>query len=346
MDYKKFKILIVDDIEEVLESTKNNIETLEAQAYTENNPEKALEFLKNNKVDLILLDYFMPEMSGEQFVNKFREFDKNTVIYLHTGYSDEIPSDEMMENLNIQGYINKAKPIDEIMLSIKSALKTVGLLNQIDTLKYKKGFIGNCLDEVADQLHDKLMGTSTWVSEIDKINSDDGVKENIAKAQESIAGANEVIHAICFNSPKSRTLAEIFDFVKVLNKYKIGKVGMDLCYNSNKNVTFTYYNNSSLVYLLSEVVLYIIENAGESEGIAVKKVNIDTEMLDDKLNIIVDSEFGYEYQKSFIDKLNSIILEEPDGFIDVSVNDNKLIIGFNDVQEGIDNSVIVGANQN
>jgi len=102
MDYGKFKILIVDDVQEVLDATAGNIEVIEAQAITEINPEKALEFLKTNKVDLILLDYFMPEMSGEEFVNKLREFDKNTVIYLHTGYADEIPSDEMMKKLNIQ----------------------------------------------------------------------------------------------------------------------------------------------------------------------------------------------------------------------------------------------------
>lgn len=69
-NYKDSKILVVDDIQEVLDTTKRNLKTLGIEAETEIDPEKALDFLQNNDVDLILLDYFMPNMTGEEFVNR------------------------------------------------------------------------------------------------------------------------------------------------------------------------------------------------------------------------------------------------------------------------------------
>ena len=89
--YKNAKIVVVDDVEEVLKSTKNSLKFEGMNVETFNNPEVALEYLKNNKVDVILLDFFMPQMNGDKFIEELRKFNNETVIILRTGYSDKVP---------------------------------------------------------------------------------------------------------------------------------------------------------------------------------------------------------------------------------------------------------------
>ena len=167
-DYKNSKVLVVDDIQEVLNTTERNLRMIGVEAIIKINPEEALEYLANNKVDLILLDYFMPELTGEEFINRLREFDKSTVVILHTGYADEIPSDEMMDKLNIQGYIDKSKDVEDIILAIKSAIKTVKLIETvkkqeqiIDMLKYKEEIKGKVITGVTDSMSSNVMTIRT-----------------------------------------------------------------------------------------------------------------------------------------------------------------------------------------
>ena len=89
--YKDAKILVVDDVEEVLNSTKNCLKLQGMQVECLSNPIEALEYLKNNRVDVLLLDFFMPEMNGDEFISELRKFDNETVVILRTGYSDKVP---------------------------------------------------------------------------------------------------------------------------------------------------------------------------------------------------------------------------------------------------------------
>ena len=49
--YKEARILVVDDIEEVLSATKSTLKFEGMNVITYSNPKEALEFLKNNKID-------------------------------------------------------------------------------------------------------------------------------------------------------------------------------------------------------------------------------------------------------------------------------------------------------
>ncbi len=75
MTNTKYKVLIVEDDPMVAQINRN---------YTEKNPyvevvscvsngKEALNFLENNLVDLIILDYYLPQMDGEQFLTILRE---------------------------------------------------------------------------------------------------------------------------------------------------------------------------------------------------------------------------------------------------------------------------------
>jgi CheY-like chemotaxis protein len=70
------RILIVDDEQDILDSVKSLVETMGYEAEIVNNGIKALEILKKEKFDLVLLDILMPEMSGREVLEKLREDSK------------------------------------------------------------------------------------------------------------------------------------------------------------------------------------------------------------------------------------------------------------------------------
>ena len=66
--YKNANVVVIDDGEEVLRSVKNCLEFEDMNVECFLNPEEGLEYLKNNRPDVLLLDFFMPQMNGDEFV--------------------------------------------------------------------------------------------------------------------------------------------------------------------------------------------------------------------------------------------------------------------------------------
>ena len=64
----------------------------------------------------LLLDYFMPGMTGEQVVAELRKFDPFVQVILQTGYASEQPPRELLHRLNIQGYYDKTEGPEQLSL--------------------------------------------------------------------------------------------------------------------------------------------------------------------------------------------------------------------------------------
>ncbi|MGE5329591.1 MAG: HD domain-containing phosphohydrolase [Deltaproteobacteria bacterium] len=140
-----YLVLIVDDQPEVLESARM---LLELEGYTvicAQNGEEAIEAIKNKAVDLMLLDYFMPGMTGEDVVKKVREFNQDVIIVLQTGYAGEKPPLEMLRLLNIQGYHDKTEGPEKLLLWVASGLRACA---QIRLNKHLKEGMSNILDSI------------------------------------------------------------------------------------------------------------------------------------------------------------------------------------------------------
>ena len=74
IDYEDFKVLIVDDSETSRRHIKRLLERMGLEDITEaQNGVQGLELVENNFYDLIVTDYFMPEMDGKEFVERIRE---------------------------------------------------------------------------------------------------------------------------------------------------------------------------------------------------------------------------------------------------------------------------------
>ena len=81
------------------------------------------------------LDFIMDEMNGNQVVQNIRVFDKNLYILLLTGHKDLAPPLQTLKELDIQGYCEKSDNLNQLVLLVESALKSVDqmrIINQIN----------------------------------------------------------------------------------------------------------------------------------------------------------------------------------------------------------------------
>ena len=89
-----------------------------------NSGETAIEFLCTHPIDLILLDYKMPTMSGADVLRQIRAVPKmkDTPVIFLTAYSDRSSVMDVMK-LRPEGYILKSKSPDEIKKTVVDFFK-------------------------------------------------------------------------------------------------------------------------------------------------------------------------------------------------------------------------------
>ncbi|MEP7355844.1 MAG: diguanylate cyclase [Anaerolineales bacterium] len=128
-----YSILLVDDSPEYVEATAQLLEQEGHTVLTAPNGLEALALLHEQRLDLVLLDYYMPGMNGEEVVTRLRQFNPHIQVILQTGYATEQPPRDMLRRLDIQGYYDKSEGPDKLLLWTDVGLKaayTVQLLNK------------------------------------------------------------------------------------------------------------------------------------------------------------------------------------------------------------------------
>lgn len=127
----KKRILMIDDDIFFLQVMKEVLED-KYEIITMLSPELGIDYFEENsdKLDLVLTDYRMPGMTGEEVVKHLNQINPNIKICLMTGFSDECPiSEVIMKKLNIVDYLHKPFEIEELDnvfkgIKIKKPVKT------------------------------------------------------------------------------------------------------------------------------------------------------------------------------------------------------------------------------
>ena len=114
-------VLIVDDEPQVLEILEIHLESFGRPVLKATNGVEALEVLARNKVELILSDVKMPKMTGIEFIEKVREFDKNIPVIFVSGAAER---DDIVKFVDLGAYAFLEKPFDEnqILVTSRNAL--------------------------------------------------------------------------------------------------------------------------------------------------------------------------------------------------------------------------------
>ena len=126
-------ILLVDDEEMVVTSIKSflTLETdYEVAAFT--SPKKALEFVRNNKVDLVISDYLMPDIDGIEFLGLVKDIQPEATRILLTGYADKENAIKAINDVGLYQYIEKPWENDDLRLIIRNGLEKRILLKRLE----------------------------------------------------------------------------------------------------------------------------------------------------------------------------------------------------------------------
>lgn len=126
-----YKVLAVDDEIGILDSLSIFLKRSGYSFVGETDPKRAIDILKNEHFDLLLLDFIMTPLHGDQVVEEIRKFNKDLYILLLTGHKDLAPPLETIRRLDIQGYCEKSDKFDQLLLLIESGIKSVEQMNEI-----------------------------------------------------------------------------------------------------------------------------------------------------------------------------------------------------------------------
>lgn len=127
----KYKILAVDDEPGIIDSLSVFLSKAGYSFTGLTDPQEAIERIKSEHFDLLLLDFIMTPFHGDQVVEKIREFNKDLYILLLTGHKDLAPPLETIRRLDIQGYCEKSDKFDQLLLLVESGIKAVSQMNLI-----------------------------------------------------------------------------------------------------------------------------------------------------------------------------------------------------------------------
>ncbi len=118
------KVLVVDDEFEVASALVENLSSLGDSFSIEmvNSAEEALTKIRNERYDLLLTDYKMPDMNGLVLAKKVRKASPDTQVVLMTGYGTaEIRN--KVKDMELGGYIDKPFTMAQIIKVVKRAVE-------------------------------------------------------------------------------------------------------------------------------------------------------------------------------------------------------------------------------
>ncbi|KAA0257086.1 response regulator [Deferribacter autotrophicus] len=145
MTFRKKNIVAIDDEESVLINLEKKLNKfIECNFYGFKNSDEALNFIRENHVDLILLDLLMPEKSGFEVLSEIKDDEnlKRIPVIILTVKADAEAIDEAFER-GADDYILKSSYENELLARVKRILRTKEMEEEL--LNYER-------DKVALQL--------------------------------------------------------------------------------------------------------------------------------------------------------------------------------------------------
>lgn len=155
-------ILVVDDNTMNLSVMKGLLKATRVFVTTSTSGEDAIEKIKDNHFDVVLMDHMMPGMDGVEAVAKIREFDKELPVYALTANSTA--GAEWYKSKGFNGYL--PKPVDSETLE-----STIMKHLPESMMEIPKEATGEAeLTEIPDAMQ--------WIYKTDGINVEEGIKNS------------------------------------------------------------------------------------------------------------------------------------------------------------------------
>jgi two-component system response regulator (stage 0 sporulation protein F) len=119
------KVLLVDDEVAVRDLFNDLLKKEKYSVKCVATGEEALELIKNENFDVVLLDIKLTGMSGVEVLQKIKEIKPEIVIIMITGFGYDEDLIAKTREFGCSGYLGKNMPISQIMSNFKLFIKTV-----------------------------------------------------------------------------------------------------------------------------------------------------------------------------------------------------------------------------
>ena len=127
------------------------------------NGEEALSFLEGNKIDLIVLDVYMPVMDGVETLKRIRDKKISSEVIMVTAANDTNTLEQTM-HLGVLDYLIKPFTLERFLVALEK------FLSQKETLKQNSIIDQNCIDRLMTQIgtQDKKIKPTEYPKGINK----------------------------------------------------------------------------------------------------------------------------------------------------------------------------------
>ncbi|MGG7163371.1 response regulator transcription factor [Clostridium ihumii] len=134
-----YTILIAEDDNDIVKLLKLYLESSGYRVLTVDNGLSAFELIKNEQIDLAVVDIMMPKMDGYELIKKTREVKNIPILILSAKNQD---TDKILGlNLGADDYMTKPFSPLEIIARVKANLRRFYNLNNGDSIVHKNAEI-------------------------------------------------------------------------------------------------------------------------------------------------------------------------------------------------------------
>lgn len=130
-------ILIVDDEPHLPHQFARFLRKRSYQVYTAADGEAGLQAVRENTIDLVLLDLRLPKLGGLEVLRRIRELDNELPVVILTAYGDVQTAVEAMK-LGASDYLLKGFDLEELLLVVQRALETSAMSRELRQLRKER----------------------------------------------------------------------------------------------------------------------------------------------------------------------------------------------------------------
>ena len=328
-ELKKYvNILLVDDDLDYIQVTAFFLKSKGYNVDIATSGADAINKVSKGDVHVVLLDYYMPELTGEDVVNKIREFNDRIIIILQTGFAGQQPPEETLKRLNIQNYHDKSDGVEKLLLQVTSAVRIFNQQNLIELSKYRVNAIGKLVKGIAEELKAPLLSIEASMEAtkvlVESIKSKAG-DEAYSKMNDAFVNSKlqmERMNKICktiINQAEddSRkvgiTVGDIIDTLKlmIINELKLSGVAFEENITVNRD-SYIYGKIDDVIFILCELIHKILEVSSSMDKIQFGLRESDTawyiSLVSDKIHFIEKTKVFLI--KNIISRMEDIEFEE------------------------------------
>ena len=338
---KHVNILLVDDDVDYIEVTAFFLKSKGYNVDTATSGEEGIEKVKKGNVHILLLDYYMPGLTGEDVINKVREFNKEIIIIMQTGFSGQQPPAETLQRLNIQNYHDKSDGADKLLLQVMSAVRIFNQQNDIVLSRYKVNAIGRLIKGIAEDMKSPLMSISAGIEASNTLieDSQDGIDrdtiKNLKKFYENnknyLEKIDKVLSAVILQTEENGldeylTDKEIIERIELVLSNEIKTSGVifekDILTKPN---TLIHGNITDVIFIVCEMLKNIMDvsSIGDNVKLALKEDETLWYIVIENININKLNPSDLYLINNIISGLDGIYMEQLETSIVIGIEKNQ-----------------------